>query len=31
LAEAENITAQEAAMRMAKKRIADMKELKSRR
>jgi leucine dehydrogenase len=31
MAENENITAQEAAMRMAKKRIADMKELKSRR
>jgi leucine dehydrogenase len=31
LAETEKITAQEAAMRMAKKRIADMKELKSRR
>jgi leucine dehydrogenase len=31
LAHTDNITAQEAAMRMAKKRIADMKELKSRR
>ncbi len=31
LANTENITAQEAAMRMAKQRIADMKELKSRR